>query len=609
MTELRRLWVLPAAALLLAGCSDEGPVAPGGAGAGESVEYLTCEVDLRGGGVSCSGSEAGLEGGALGAIIGGQGVYVELASSNVSYDPGTEVFSSDVTVKNLGNQIIGTTDGVTPHADGIRLFFVDPPVVNEGSGTVSVRNADGLGSFSGSDQAYHQYSQFLAPGRTSLSKTWEWEVPATVDRFSFMVGVAAEVADESGFAPGGIDFISETVTADSLHTCAIDYSGQAWCWGAGGAGRLGNAASDDQLLPVKVEQGLTRFVSIAAALSTTCALDDTGAAWCWGNGGSGRLGNGGTSSSNVPVKVVGDHKFRQLARGRQFMCALDVEGKVYCWGYNGNGQFGDSTIDRSSEPFLGGGGKTYTHVAAGGYHTCGISADDGLTYCWGSSTRGKLGGGSDSLGNVYMPSKIVGDHKFTRVYGARQHTCALTAEGEAWCWGLNGNGQVGNGETTNSLVPVKVNTTERFASLSLGSYHTCGVTLDGRGFCWGSNARGKSGMGYTGGANVVTPEPVVDVGRFAAIAAGNDHTCGQTVDGKLYCWGTAGSGRLGTGSTTNTGTPQLVEEMGPIAWLMDAPESCMAGPEGDACFQRRTFDHHILLASARGEGYTIFDLG
>ena len=250
------------------------------------------------------------------------------------------------------------------------------------------------------------------------------------------------------------------------------------------------------------------------------------------------------------------------------------------------------------------GGRPRT-FAAGGYHTCGLTAE-GDTYCWGSSTYGKLGIG-DTTGNVLEPNKVLGGHKFAKIYAGRHTVCGLTADGEAWCWGNNGNGQVGDGDTVVVKVPAKVVTTERFVSLSPSTYHTCGVTYDGRGFCWGSNGRGKMGIGTTTGT--VNPEPlqVVNITNFAHISAGNDHSCGVTTDGAVYCWGNAAGGRRGNGSTSgSSGTPSLVQTIGPVAFLDGAPAGC--AEEGEGCFPRKSFDDHVLLASGRGAGYFVLRL-
>lgn len=598
MTDFFRCWAMAAAAFLAAGCVDGVPVSPIESGAA-GMAHLACEVDLRAGGISCAGSTAGLGGGALGAIVGGQGRYVELSSSNLGYDPGTEVFSADVTVKNLANQVIGTTDGVAPDPDGVRVFFVDDPVTVSGSGAVTVRNPDGSGDFTRVGQPYFQYTQALAPGRTSLPIRWEWSVPSTVERFSFMVGVSAAVADEGGVAPGSIVH-AQTISADSLHTCAIDYSGQAWCWGGGGSGRLGNGSSSQQSSPVAVDQGSLRFASISAAHESTCALTDTGEAWCWGNGQAGRLGNGSVLGVLKPTAVLGGHRFIQISSGHSNVCALTAEGQAWCWGSGGLGELGDGTTLTRSQPVAVIGGHVFTMIATGGSHACGITAG-GQAWCWGNGTRGTLGnGGKDDI--VPIPTEVADDHEFASIHAGRDHVCALTAEGEAWCWGIGRNGKLGNGSTLNAYVPSRVNTSERFVELSLATYHTCGITLDGRGFCWGSNANGKLGIGSVGSSRHL-PAEVVDIDHLGAIAAGANHSCAATTTGSVYCWGSNVDGQLGIGTVgESTGTPTLVTSLGPVAFLNNAPEDWNAAADADACFPRRPLNEHLILASSRGAG-------
>lgn len=592
-----RILAVPVAALLLMGCSEDGPVAPLQPGKGDGVQLLSCQVDIRSGSLSCAGDGVSLGDGGVGAVLGGQGVYVELTSRNVAYDAGSEVFSAEVSIRNMINQVIGTADGTSPAPEGVRIFFTADPVAVAGSGDVTVRNHDGTADFTAAGQPYFQYSQALAPGRTSLWRTWEWNVPSTVDRFTFEVGVSAPVADEPNIEPG-FDFLAHTIAADSLHTCALDYSGQAWCWGWGGSGRLGIDIPDPEIaqpVPAAVDQGGLRFVSIQTGLNFTCALTDTRDAWCWGYNGNGRLGVGTTTNSHVPIQVHGGHKFKEITLGRTHVCGLTEAGKAWCWGNNANGHFGNGTTEHASEPVPAGGDLTFTTIAAGSFHTCGVTTD-GETYCWGSSTNGKLGIGPVS-GVVPDPVKVEGDHRFASVYADQQHTCALTLEGEAWCWGLGGSGRTGIGSTDTVRVPTKVATTERFASLSLANFHTCGVTIDGRGLCWGSNGRGKIGQGNTTVTNNPEPLPIVDIDHFAVIAAGSDHTCGVTPDGKVYCWGNWTNGRLGPNATASTGNPVLVDMPGPIALLNDAPASCTTAGEGNACFPRRAFNELILLAS------------
>jgi hypothetical protein len=136
-------------------------------------------------------------------IVGGQDLFVTLASTNVSYNPGTEVFSADVTVENLlGNttgigQPLGTVDEI--EATGVRVFFHTGPNVTSGEGTVTVANEDGTGTYTASNQPYHEYDEFVPALQTSSAKTWEWDVPGTVTTFVFEVYVEADVPHSNGF--------------------------------------------------------------------------------------------------------------------------------------------------------------------------------------------------------------------------------------------------------------------------------------------------------------------------------------------------------------------------------------------------------------------------
>jgi len=158
-------------------------------------QEMACVADVRAGKVECSGPAPLATGGALGdvQVVGGQGINVKLQSSNVSYDSDSEVFAFDVTVQNLLPEALGTTDGVTPHANGVRVFFDQDPATSGGTGTVSVANEDGSTGFKGSEpKAYFQWDGVLATDQVSAKQTFELSVPRGVQTFTFGLYVAAE---------------------------------------------------------------------------------------------------------------------------------------------------------------------------------------------------------------------------------------------------------------------------------------------------------------------------------------------------------------------------------------------------------------------------------
>jgi hypothetical protein len=180
----------------LAACSDQQPL--GGSDAAlrvpvpsRVVQAFDCSAGLESG-VSCRPA-AGSTGGASAAIIGGQGVFVKLTSTNVSYDSTTEIYQFDVTVQNLMKETLGSPDGVIPDPEGIRVFFHSGPTVTVGTGVASVNNADGTETFTGPDQPYFTYNEILPTNAVSASRTWKLNVPRTATNIAFQVYVESDV--------------------------------------------------------------------------------------------------------------------------------------------------------------------------------------------------------------------------------------------------------------------------------------------------------------------------------------------------------------------------------------------------------------------------------
>ena len=147
-------------------------------------------------------------------VVGGQGTNVELSSTNVSYDGTAGIFQADVTVQNLLAQILGTPDGSA--VTGVKVFFYSGPTVVSGSGSVSVANADGVATFTGTFQPYFLYNQTLETGQRSRVKTWEWSVPSTVVQFTFAVLVDAAAAPVT--ATSCLNQAGPTITLSGVQT-------------------------------------------------------------------------------------------------------------------------------------------------------------------------------------------------------------------------------------------------------------------------------------------------------------------------------------------------------------------------------------------------------
>lgn len=256
------------------------------------------------------------------------------------------------------------------------------------------------------------------------------------------------------------------ISAGEYHTCAIDVGGKAYCWGGDGSfGVLGNNTTAGSYAPVAVDTtgvlaGKT-LIDISANLYNSCALDSDGQAYCWGDGGNGKLGNGNTIQFNYPVLVtmpIGK-QFAQLASGSEHTCALDTTNSIYCWGQNAQGQIGDNTYTSwftTPSPLYSGGdanGIQFAEVRIGGNSVCARS-DTGSLLCWGQNTYGQ--GGNNTTGNSLGPLLATNTTSltFSKIDAGAYHTCGITISAELYCWGYNLFGELGNGTTTNSLTPV-----------------------------------------------------------------------------------------------------------------------------------------------------------
>jgi alpha-tubulin suppressor-like RCC1 family protein len=313
------------------------------------------------------------------------------------------------------------------------------------------------------------------------------------------------------------------LSAGTNYTCGLDGTGVK-CWGfnyygtlgtnavpsvVDGSCGLGTACASDT--PVAVEQvaggnPLSGITQIAAGSSHVCARTSAGGAICWGNNGSGEIGNGNTTTQEVPAQVSGlTTNVTAVAVGQQHSCAI-VSGALRCWGENGSGQLGNNSTTDSS-----------TSVAA----------------------------------NVLTAN-------VTAVSLGQLHSCAIMA-GAAYCWGDNSIGQLGDGTTTNRLVPTAVSGLgSGVTAISVGVAHTCAIH-NGAAKCWGYTLDGQIGDGSYG---FLRSSPVQVTGLdsgVTAIAAGNKHSC--AVQGtKVYCWGGNDYGQLGTGDNVGSAVPVEVED-------------------------------------------------
>ena len=343
------------------------------------------------------------------------------------------------------------------------------------------------------------------------------------------------------------------------HVCALAIDGAPWCWGAGGSGRLGNDQETNALRPVAVSGVLPPPAMVATGGEHGCMVSEAGGVFCWGNGANGQLGTGDRASSRVPVAVPAlAQGVAAVSLGSLHGCALTRAGGVLCWGAGGLSQIGDGdAVDRPEPVPVAGLASGVTALAVGSAHGCALT-DAGTVKCWGNNYAGQIGDGTRTTRS--RPVDLPGLVDVIALTAGDRHTCALLADGGAKCWGANDDGRLGDGTVTARLVPTAVvGLGAPLAAISAGGAHTCGVTTAGAALCWGYGAEGRLGTGSTEDSSV--PVGVAGLGAdVVAVAAGGRHGCAQRIDGVIECWGSGRFGQVGDGGSTARTTPVSVAE-------------------------------------------------
>lgn len=367
-------------------------------------------------------------------------------------------------------------------------------------------------------------------------------------------GTAHIVASSEGHADTAViqvaQFTITEVMAGGNHSCATVADGIV-CWGYNRYGQTGTGRGPTVMIPTRVV-GLSAAVPVAGG-NHTCARRGA-TVLCWGWNVMGQLGNGFSSDTALPVAADLDTPLRMLTLGGLHTCGLTEEGIAICWGGNTEGQLGDSTFRNQLRPITTGGALRFRVLSAGGRHTCGLTVDS-LPYCWGANDWGQIGDSTRTRRGV--PTPVRGADRYVAIAAGRFHSCGLTAAGTARCWGLNTRRQLGAATTDSvSVVAVPVEGGHVFNQITTGGTHTCALQADGRAYCWGSNAWGQ--VGDSSSADVAAPTPVHGTERFVSIDTFGDHTCGMTTTGRALCWGLGLTGELGTGKLESSPVPVRV---------------------------------------------------
>ena len=293
----------------------------------------------------------------------------------------------------------------------------------------------------------------------------------------------------------------------------------------------------------------------------TCAITSTGKLYCWGHNSYGQVGDGTTKDKFAPTLISSLGDVKSVSTGLHHACAINSNDKLYCWGHNSYGQVGDGTTKDKFAPTLISslGDVKSVKIGVDSNSVCAINSNDKL-YCWGQNYFGQLGDGTTR--SKLSPQAVSGSlasASISSVATRGQYACAITSANKLYCWGYNGNGQLGDGTTTNRSLPQAVTgdlTSTSVSNVDIGRTHTCAITSANKLYCWGWNRYGQVGDGTTN--NRSTPTLINSLGDVKSVNASENYTCAINYSDNLYCWGYNNYGQLGNGNTTNQTTPQTV---------------------------------------------------
>jgi alpha-tubulin suppressor-like RCC1 family protein len=346
----------------------------------------------------------------------------------------------------------------------------------------------------------------------------------------------------------------DELVAGEHTTCALK-SGELWCWGADYAGQVGDGdPGNTEHAPLRVGDDAD-WVAISASYSHTCGLRDEAGVrrlYCWGDDAGLGIDPPPTQPVAVPTRVEhpGDLGWQAVSTGAYFTCAIDDGGALWCWGLDDFWQLGDDVSAVEATPALVDDTSAWLEVSAGHEHVCAITGT--ALFCWGRSEAGQTG--------VRAPRSADRDQidgNWSHVEAGFAHTCAVDTTGQSYCWGDNGDGQLGTGVAGDAYQPRLIDDTRDWTFVSAGETATCGIIADGTLECWGLDVEGLFGAS----GDRTLPAPIAHASLsgvdFSEVAVGEDHACAITSAQQLWCWGRSQEKQLGNGSIGPGNEPVL----------------------------------------------------
>jgi len=351
---------------------------------------------------------------------------------------------------------------------------------------------------------------------------------------------------KSAFIQIGNESDWSTIAAGGNHSLALKSDGTLWAWGLNDNGQLGDGTNDNKSTPVYVRDTggvtLTNITAIACGMNHTIALKSNGTVWAWGYNDYGQLGDGTYATTNTPVAALGLTGVTTIAGGNCHSLALKSDGTVWAWGLNDNGQLGDGTYATTNTPVAALGLTNVMAIGAGSTHSLALKTN-GTVWAWGNNGSGQLGDGTTVTTNT--PVAVSGLTNVIAIGAGGSYSLALKSDGTLWAWGYNNYGQIGQPPFSQELTPAPVVNLSNIVAMARGiGKHSLALKSDGTVWSWGLNDNGQLGNGTT--TNYSSPLQVPGLTNVITIGIGPYHSLAIKTDGTVWGWGDNDSWQLGS---------------------------------------------------------------
>lgn len=367
----------------------------------------------------------------------------------------------------------------------------------------------------------------------------------------------------NGFVSPPDGDLKQFVFTDNVFLLEQSIGSQLFTYGDNQSGQLGDNTVVRKSSPIQTVTGGVNWQQMACSgfltVGATAGVKTDGTLWNWGLNTNGNLGDNTTVSKSSPVQTVTfASNWKQVSISRHLSAAIKKDGTLWTWGIGTSGQLGDSTAVSKSSPVQTVAFNTnWMQVSAGYYHIAAVKTD-GTLWSWGLNANGQLGDGT-TVNKSSPVQTVTFDTTWQQVSCGYRFTVATKTDGTLWTWGRNGRGVLGDGTTVAKSSPVQTaaygnNWRKTIDCQSNFSYSSGGIKTDGTLWMWGRNAYGELADNTT--VDKSSPIQTISGGTsWKMVAGGYRQISALKIDGTIWNWGNNAYGQLGDNTTVSKSSP------------------------------------------------------